>query len=112
MVKFEELPKEVRDRVHFQNDTVDDICSVLAEAEKADFVLRQLQEVTDYRTDLDDSDFVWCLNKKRISKLVEILGDYTYKVTEMLKEAKDKIQKNTDELKESLGGELEDGSAV
>lgn len=100
MVKLNELPKEVRDRVLFQNDTVDDICSVLAEAEKADFVLRQLQEVAD----LDDSDSVWRINKERICKLVEILGDYTYKVTEMLKEAKDKIQKNADELRESLGG--------
>lgn len=104
MAKFNELPKEVRDRVHFQNDTIDDICSVLIEAEKADFVLQQLQEVTDYRTDLADSDFVWRINRNCICKLVEILGDYTYKVTEMLKEAKDKIQKNTDELKESLGG--------
>lgn len=102
MTDFEKLPKEIRDRVHFQNDIIDDVCSIFLDAEKADFIVRLLQEETKHRLKTPDATMLLAYN--RICKLIEIADDYTYKVVESLKTLDDRLNEATTKLKNPEGG--------
>lgn len=105
MGKLKELPEDVKERVHFQNDIIDELCQISTDAEKADFMLHLLNETKDFNSKDFEEKAVWFYNKPRICELIEIAADYSFRVAQSLTAVTEKITEATDRLKESVGGE-------
>ncbi|MGL5437182.1 MAG: hypothetical protein ACRDBO_17700 [Lachnospiraceae bacterium] len=106
MVKdFNQLPADAQERIKVRNTYSDALSEVLDYAEKADFIMGELQ--TDYdRQESPEELQRWRIDRNRVLIQIRIARDYTFQLVNQLEAVNQQIDRNNDA--DRSGGGIDD----
>ncbi|MGL5434966.1 MAG: hypothetical protein ACRDBO_06125 [Lachnospiraceae bacterium] len=96
MVKdFNQLPADAQERIKVRITYADALSEVQDYAEKADFIMGELQGDYDM-LDSPEELLRWRIDRNRVLSLIRIARDYTFQLVDQLEAVNQQIDRNTD----------------
>lgn len=106
-IDFKKLSEESRLLISTYNDLSDYLNPVEISVEKADFLIKELQENYTMEAITENHVERWARDHDRICELIDIIRDYTWEVKNALAKVQQDLTEKTDRLRS--GGGLENG---